>query len=157
MPLLQQVFQTTLPGLKTAYIDTGKVRYVFRDFPLEQIHPHARKAAEAAHCAGEQGKYWEMHDLLFHNQQSLEVEKLKAHARSLQLESTAFDACLEQGKYTDKVQKNYQDGVAAGVRGTPGFFLGKTKADETIQGTLISGAQPLTVFQQAIESLLREQ
>ena len=156
-PFCNRFFQTTLPGLKTAYIDTGKVRYVFRDFPIEQIHPHARKAAEAAHCAGEQGKYWEMHDLLFHNQQALEVEKLKAHAHSLQLESAVFDACLEQGKYTDKVQKNYEDGVAAGVRGTPGFFLGKTKADETMQGTLISGAQPLAVFQQAIESLLKEQ
>ena len=156
-PFCHKFFQATLPELKTTYIETGKVRYVFRDFPLDQTHPHARKAAEAAHCAGEQGKYWEMHDLLFQNQQALEVEKLKAHARSLQLESAAFDACLEQGKYTDKVQKNYEDGAAAGVRGTPGFFLGKTGTDETMQGTLISGAQPLAVFRQAIESLLREQ
>lgn len=156
-PFCNRFFQTTLPELKTAYIDTGKVRYVFRDFPIDQIHPYARKAAEAAHCAGEQGKYWEMHDLLFPNQKALEVEKLKALARRLQLESTAFDTCLEQGKYAARVQKNYADGVAAGVRGTPGFFIGKTRADETIQGTLISGAQPLAVFRQAIESLLREQ
>lgn len=155
-PFCQRFFQTTLPALRTEYIDRGKVRYVFRDFPIDQIHPHARKAAEAAHCAGEQGKYWEMHDVLFQNQPALEIDKLKAYARSLQLDATAFDACLEQNKYTAEVQKDYADGVTAGVRGTPGFFVGKTGSDDTIQGTLISGAQPLAVFRQAIEGLLRK-
>jgi len=155
-PFCRKFFQTTLPGLKTAYIDTGKVRYVFRDFPIDQIHPHARKAAEAAHCAGEQGQYWQMHDVLFQNQPALEVDKLKAYARSLRLDATAFEACLEQNKYATEVQKDYEDGVAAGVRGTPGFFVGQTGSDDTIQGTLISGAQPLAVFRQAIEGLLRK-
>ena len=155
-PFCRKFFQTTLPGLKTAYIDTGKVRYVFRDFPIDQIHPHARKAAEAAHCAGEQGQYWQMHDVLFQNQPALEVDKLKAYARNLQLDATAFEACLEQNKYATEVQKDYEDGVAAGVRGTPGFFVGQTGSDDTIQGTLISGAQPLAVFRQAIEGLLRK-
>jgi len=82
-PFCRRFFETTLPTLKAEYVETGKVRYVFRDFPLDQIHPHARKAAEAAHCAGDQGKYWEMHDLLFQNPQALRVESLKTHARSL--------------------------------------------------------------------------
>jgi protein-disulfide isomerase len=155
-PFCRRYFQTTLPALKTEYIDTGKVRYVFRDFPLDRIHPQARKAAEAAHCAGDQGKYWEMHDLLFQDQQALDLDQLKKYARDLQLDPTAFDTCLEQGKYTAEVQQDYDEGVAAGVRGTPGFFLGKTGADDTIRGTLITGAQPLSVFRQAIEGLLRD-
>ncbi|MBI4641847.1 MAG: thioredoxin domain-containing protein, partial [Candidatus Tectomicrobia bacterium] len=96
--LCSQFFQITLPELKGGYIDTGKVRYIFRDLPLDQIYPHARKAAEAAHCAGDQGKYWEMHDLLFQNQQALQVEKLKGYAGNLDLDLTAFDDCLEKGK-----------------------------------------------------------
>lgn len=155
-PFCKKFFQATLPTLKTEYIETGKVRYVYRDFPIDRIHPHARKAAEAAHCAGDQDKYWQMHDLLFQNQQALALDNLKAYARELQLDTTAFDGCLEDGTYTAEVQKDYDDGVAAGVRGTPGFFLGKTGADDTIQGTLISGAQPLAVFRQAIEGLLRK-
>lgn len=155
-PFCKKFFQTTLPTLKAEYVETGKVRYVFRDFPLDQIHPQARKAAEAAHCAGEQGKYWEMHNVLFQNQQALDLHHLKAHARDLKLDASVFDTCLEDGKYTAKVQQDYDDGLAAGVRGTPGFFLGKTEPDDTIQGTLITGAQPLAVFRQAIEGLLRK-
>lgn len=155
-PFCRRFFQTTLPALQAEYIDTGKVRYVFRDFPLDGIHPQARKAAEAAQCAGEQDKYWAMHDLLFQNQQALQVEHLKTYARRLDLDPTAFGDCLEQGRYTAEVQKDLEDGTTAGVRGTPAFFLGRTGPDDTIQGVLISGAQPLTVFRQAIERLLQE-
>lgn len=156
-PFCRRFFQTTLPAIKAEYIDTGKVRYVFRDFPLDQMHPQARKAAEAAHCAGDQGKYWEMHDALFQNQQALQVEKLKAYARSLNLNAAAFDACLDKGKYGTAVQKNYEEGVAAQIRGTPAFFVGKTRPDNTIQGVLISGAHPIPVFRQEIERLLQQQ
>ena len=156
-PFCRRFFQSTLPALKTEYIKTGKVRYVFRDFPLDQIHPYARKAAEAAHCAGDQDKYWEMHDLLFENQKALQVDNLKAYAGRLGLDSSAFDGCLEKSKYAAKVQQDLKDGVTAGIRGTPGFFIGKTRSDDTIQGTLISGALPPRVFRQAIESLLREE
>jgi protein-disulfide isomerase len=155
-PFCSRFFQTTLPTLTKEYIDTGKVRYAFRDFPLDQIHPHARKAAEAAHCAGDQGKYWEMHDLLFQNQKALEVEKLKAYAKTLNLDATAFNACLDGGKYGTKVEKNLKDGVTAGVRGTPAFFVGKTRPDDTIEGVMISGAHPFPVFRQAIDRLLQE-
>jgi protein-disulfide isomerase len=155
-PFCRKFFATTLPALKTEYIDTGKVRYVFRDFPLDRGHPQARKAAEASHCAGEQGKYWEMHELLFHNQKALQLEHLKAYARRLSLDASAFDACLEQGKYAAAVQKDVEEGTAAGVQGTPGFFLGKTQPDDTVQGIAIKGAQPITAFRQAIDRLLGE-
>jgi protein-disulfide isomerase len=153
-PFCKRFFETTLPALKAEYIDTGKVRYVFRDFPLDQIHPQARKAAEAAHCAGDQGRYWEMHDLLFQNQQALHIEKLGSYARSLQMVPATFDACLEKGKYATEVQKDLEDGLAAGVRGTPAFFVGTTRPDDTIEGVLISGAHPIPVFRQAINRLL---
>jgi len=155
-PFCRRFFETTLPTLKAEYIATGKVRYVFRDFPLDQIHPYARKAAEAAHCAGDQGKFWEMHDLLFQNQQALQVESLKAHARSLRLNGAPFDSCLDRGKYAAEVQKDFDDGVAVGVRGTPSFFIGKTRSDDTIQGTFLSGALPAPIFRQAIDNALRE-
>lgn len=155
-PFCKRFFETTLPTLKAEYIETGKVRYVFRDFPLDQIHPQARKAAEAAHCAGDQGKYWEMHDLLFQSQQALQVESLKTHARSLRLKGTAFDSCLDRGTYAGEVQKDFDDGVAAGVRGTPSFFIGKTRSDDTIQGVYLSGALPTPVFRQAIDNALRK-
>ena len=155
-PFCNRFFQTTLPTIKAEYVDTGKLRYVFRDFPLDRIHPHARKAAEAAHCAGEQGQYWAMHDLLFQSSPALQVEQLKEYAGRLDLDRTVFDACLEQSKYAAKVEKDYQDGATAGVRGTPGFFIGTTQPDDTIQGVLISGARPLAVFRQAIERLLQK-
>lgn len=155
-PYCSQFAQTTLPAIKADYIDTGKVRYVFRDYPLDQIHPYARKAAEAAHCAEDQGKYWEMHDALFKNREALQVEQLKAYARALGLDAVTFDHCLEQGKYASTVQKNYEDGIAAGVQGTPGFFLGKTRPEGTIQGLSIRGAQPVIAFRQAIDRLLGE-
>jgi protein-disulfide isomerase len=153
-PYCRRFFEATLPALQAEYIDTGKLRYVFRDFPLDRIHPQARKVAEAAHCAGEQGKYWEMHDLLFQHQKALQLEQLQAYGRSLGLDSSTFTACLEEAKYASEVQKDIEDGTAAGVHGTPSFFLGKTSASDTIQGISLSGARPITAFRQAIERLL---
>lgn len=155
-PFCSRFFQNTLPTLTTEYIDTGKVRHVFRDFPLDQIHPQARKAAEAAHCAGDQGKYWEMHDVLFQNQKALQTDQLKGYARTLGLDSATFNSCLENGKYSTEIQKDLDDGVKAGVRGTPAFFVGRTKPDNTVEGLLISGAHPFPVFRQEIERLLQE-
>jgi protein-disulfide isomerase len=153
-PYCRQFFETTLPALKAEYIETGRLRYVFRDFPLDRLHSQARKAAEAAHCAREQGQYWSMHDLLFHHQQALQVEQLQAYARRLGLDAIAFESCLEQGTYAAAVQKGVEEGTAAGVQGTPAFFLGKTSAEGTMQGILISGARPITAFQHHIERLL---
>lgn len=99
-PFCRRHLETTLPQLDKDYIATGKLRYVFRDFPLESIHAHASKTAEAPHCAGEQGKYWEMHDRLFANQKALAPEKLPEHAQAIGLKAEAFKTCLDSGKYT---------------------------------------------------------
>ncbi len=152
----RRFFDQTLPDLKTQYIEPGKLRYVFRDFPIDSIHPHARQAAEASHCAGEQGKYWPMHDLLFQNQQSLQVDHLKGYATALGLDATTFGECLAKGTHRERVQQSFTDGINAGVRGTPAFFVGKTRSDGSVEGVLISGARPLSVFRQEIERLLTE-
>lgn len=155
-PFCRQFFETTLPTLKKEYVEGGKLRYVFRDFPIDQLHPHARKAAEAARCAGEQGKYWEMHDVLFQNQEALEPQHLKIYAERLGLDGQAFHVCLEGGKYRTLVQQSYQEGLSAGVRGTPSFLLGKTRPDNTIEGVIITGVRPLRDFRQEIERVLAE-
>ena len=111
-PFCRRFFENTLPALKADYIDIGTVRYVFRDFPLDRIHPQARKAAEAARCAGEQGQYWEMHDQLFQNR-ALRVLQLKGYARNLGLDLTAFEACLDGGTYAAEVDKDVAAGATA--------------------------------------------
>ena len=155
-PFCRQFVTTTLPALKSTYVDAGKLRWVFRDFPLAQIHPNARKASEAARCAGEQGKYWDMHDLLFQNQQALAAEQLPTYADRLALDRAAFGTCLNSGKYAAAVQKNFGDGAAAGVRGTPSFVIGRTRPDDTVEGLLLTGARPLADFRQEIDRLLSE-
>jgi protein-disulfide isomerase len=127
----------------------SKLRVVFRDFPLVQIHKEAVKAAEAAQCANDQGKFWEMHDKLFSNQSKLQVEGLKQSATEIGLDAAAFNQCLDSGKYTAEVQKDAEEGASYGVTGTPAFF---------INGRLLSGAQPLENFVTVIdEELARAQ
>lgn len=155
-PFCRRFEDQTLPKIRAQYVDTGKLRYVFRDFPLDQIHPQARKAAEAAHCAQDQGKYWEAHDLLFQKQQQLQPDDLKAHAKALGLDVNAFSECLDKEKYAKLVQDNLDDGIKAGVRGTPSFFVGKTTKDGSIDGLLISGARPFDDFKREIDRLLAE-
>ena len=156
-PFCRQFFATTFPELKRDYIDTGKVRYVFRDFPLDRLHPQARKAAEAAHCAGDQGKYWEMHDRLFRHQETLAPPQLSEHARALGLDGAIFDTCLNSGTHAARVNKGFRDGLAAGVQGTPGFVVGKTNTGDAVEGTPVIGAQPMEIFRRLIDQLLGEE
>jgi protein-disulfide isomerase len=121
---------------------------VYRDFPLTSIHQYAQKAAEASECADDQGKFWEYHDLLFANQSTLDVDSLKGYAAELDLDTATFNDCLDEGKQSSEVEKDSQDAQAAGVTGTPAFF---------INGQLVSGAQPFSVFQQVIDQLLAEE
>lgn len=118
-PFCRRHLETTLPQLEKDYIATGKLRYMFRDFPLESIHTQASKAAEAAHCAGEQGKYWEMHDRLFANQKALAPEKLPEHAMAIGIKAEPFKKCLESGKYAGKVKSGIAEGEKLGITGTP--------------------------------------
>lgn len=155
-PFCQRFFSMTLPTLKREYVDAGKVRYVFRDSPLDQLHPQARKAAEAAHCAGEQGRFWEMHDMLFQNPKALALPQLAEHARSIGIDGAKFDECLASGRHAARVERGVTDGAAAGVRGTPGFVIGRTTAGDIVEGTPIRGAQPLETFRRIIDQMLAQ-
>ena len=153
-PFCQRFFATTLPALKAEYVATGKVRYVFRDYPIDQLHPQARKAAEAAHCAGDQGKFWEMHDVLFQNSTALAGPQLVDHARAVGLDSAAFSECVSSGRHAARVDQGAKDAAAAGVQGTPGFVIGKTTTSGVIEGTPVRGAQPFDTFRQIIDRAL---
>lgn len=155
-PFCARHHHQTVPRLLEAYVKTGKVKYVVRDFPLESIHPAAVKAAEAPHCAGEGGRYWEMHERLFANPKALAPDDLVAHAQALGLDSQAFKRCLDSGKHASRVSEARAEGERAGVRGTPSFFLGFTEPNSgTITAVAaLRGAVPFVRFEEAIEKLL---
>jgi protein-disulfide isomerase len=136
--------QLTLTTLLSKY--GGRVKLAFRDFPLRRLHPQAQKAAEASRCAAEQGKYWEYHDLLFANPSALDTESLSEHARTLGLNGKQFDSCLAGSKYAAKIERDLAEGRAAGVSGTPGFF---------VNGVFLGGAQPISAFEKIIEAELQ--
>jgi protein-disulfide isomerase len=139
-------FVQTLPALEEEYITTGKVRYVFRNFPILGVQ--SRWAALAAECAHEQGHFWEYHDKLFtlaQQGQELLRSRLKSVAAELGLDVAQFDSCLDSSKYLDEVQEDFAAGQNAGVTGTPAFL---------INGQLIVGAQPIEKFRELIEQEL---
>lgn len=160
-PFCKQSFEELLPQLKRDYIDTGKVKLVYRDFPLD-FHENARKEAEAAECARDQGgvaSYYKYHDQIFTQTESngtgLALTQLPAIAKTLGLNAQQFQECLDSGKYAEEVEKDYQDGMAAGITGTPGWFIGKTGDDNTITAPAVEGAQPYSVFKTIIEEQLK--
>jgi protein-disulfide isomerase len=124
----------------------GKVRLVFRHYPLD-FHPFAQKAAEAAACAQDQGKFWELHDKMFTNQGKLAVDDLKGYAKSVGLDGSRFDKCLDSGEKKPLVEEDMKAGTAAGVSGTPAFF---------INGVFINGAQPYEQIKQAVDRELKK-
>lgn len=135
------------PTVKQLIAEYGdKVYYVLRDYPLD-FHPNAKKAAEAAQCAGDQGKYWEYSDMIWANQGTIDPANLKKFAADLKLDTKKFDACLDTGKYTAEVEKDFADGNKAGVSGTPSFF---------INGTPIFGAHPLEKFKELVDRALEK-
>jgi protein-disulfide isomerase len=148
-PYCSRHYQQTYPHIVEQYVETGAVRYVFKDFPLTQIHPQATKAAEAARCALDQDAFLEMHDILFDRQQDWSGTNPNAiftgYANELGLNEDEFSECLDSNQYEAAVLADLQEGVGFGVTGTPSFF---------INGYALTGAQPLSVFQEAIESLL---
>jgi protein-disulfide isomerase len=132
----------TVKRVRETYGD--KVRFVFRHFPLD-FHPDAQKAGEAAACAGEQGRFWQMHDWMWENTQKLGVAELKANAQAVGLDAAAFASCLDSGRYADLVERDIRAGQGYGVSGTPAFF---------INGRPLIGAQPFESFQQVIDDEL---
>ena len=151
-PFCLRHFQQTLPQLQPL-IESGQVRYIFKDFPIHSIHPEAQKAHESARCAreleGDEG-FWNMHDLIFARQNEWannpnHVDVFKAYANEMGLSQGNFDECLDSDRYADAVNAQVREGQQLGVSGTPSFF---------INGQPLVGAQPFSVFQQSIETLL---
>lgn len=140
-PYCQQA-QPALAKLETEY--RGKIVFAYKDTPLP-MHPHAEKAAEAAHCAENQGKYWEFHDLLFSSKQ-LEVPQLKEQARKLKLDGTAFDKCLDSGEEASKVAAQLHEAEKLGIQGTPSFF---------INGHFVAGALDFDTLRGMVDDELR--
>ncbi len=122
------------------------VRWAFRDFPIASLHPKAPKVAEAARCAGEHGKFWEYHDLLFDHQAQATTEDFKQFADQLKLDPKSFESCLDSGKQQAAVKSDLEEGARLGITGTPTFF---------INGRMLVGAQPLETFRKVIDSELR--
>jgi protein-disulfide isomerase len=151
-PFCRRFDVETFPRLKKEWIDAGKLRYVVRDLPLE-FHPRAQKASEASHCAADQGKYWEMREVLVQNQQKLDPASLVAHAKSLGLAEAPFRQCLEGGKHAAPVKASLDEARKLGVSGTPTFVIGRTGGD-ALKGVKVIGALPFAVFEQRLKEQL---
>jgi protein-disulfide isomerase len=155
-PFCGRHYRETMPLLEKEFIDAGKIRYAFKDFPIESLHREAIKAHEAANCAADQNKYWPMHSRLFANPRPLGPEQLRAHASAVGVELGAFQQCLDSGKHAKTVQQAVTDAVAAGATGTPAFFLGVVdQGGQSLKAMrFISGAQPYARFKQEIDAVL---
>jgi len=156
-PFCAKFHEATLEQIEQQYISTGKVNFVYRDFPVQSTHPNAIPASLASECADDQDKFWEMHDLIFENQRSWQdleitqsVEMFKQYAIEISLDSNKFDSCLESGEHLEEIRNDLNDGRTYGVTGTPGFFVG----NEKIGFVKIMGAQPFSSFQQVIDGQL---
>ncbi len=156
-PFCRSWYSESKSQLDKEYIETGKVQFIYKDFPLS-FHPMAQTYAEAARCAGDQEKYWEMHDKIFDEQNkfgqgtisNITQENIKSWATELGMNAATFNSCLDSGKYAQAIQSNFAEGQQVGVSGTPSFIIGKRNGS----GQLIVGAQPYSVFKSAIEANL---
>ena len=156
-PFCARFHDNTLPQLEQNYISTGKVNFVYRDFPIQNIHPNAVPAALVSECADDQNKFWKMHDKIFETQnvwQDLEpnqaVGMFRQFALDVGLDMEKFDACVSSGEHLQEINNDLNDGRTYGVTGTPGFFVGNDK----LGFTKITGAQPFSSFQGIIEKQL---
>ena len=153
-PYCGRYMRETHPQLERDYIATGKIRYVFRHYPLTGPHPHAMKAAEAGECGRVQGKFWPLHDRLFANQKKLEPPSLVDHARAAGLDMKAFETCLN-GQAVAAVQADLDAGNRAGISATPTFFFGFAQKDGSVHVVeKLVGAKPYAAFQTVLDRLL---
>jgi protein-disulfide isomerase len=158
-PFCLKYFQQTLPQIEEHYIRTGKIRYVFRDFPVDELHPDAIRAHEAAHCAGEQGKFWQLHVKLFSKPGSHTPEQIAARASEAGLSADRFTACVGAGQYTDSIRASAKEAARLGADGTPAFFVGirdlATNQLRIVQA--MTGAHPYETFAKVIDAVLQQQ
>ncbi len=155
-PFCRRHMLQTLPKIKKNYIDTGKIQYVMRDFPLD-FHRHAKSAAIAANCAGEQQAYWPMHEKLFTTKGAKGQALYRQLAKQLLLDEKQFIACLDDPAQAQEVAADLADGKRVGVSGTPAFFIGKLENQQLVDAVFINGAQSYGKFSKVIDSLLSEQ
>ncbi|MGH8566427.1 MAG: DsbA family protein [Gammaproteobacteria bacterium] len=153
-PFCQRFHTQTFPKLKETYIDTGKIRYIFRDFPLD-FHGQAKGTAIAANCAGKQDRYWDMHHALFADQKRLGPALYEGLAGTLGLDVTAFLACTQDDEQGREVSGDSAYAQSLGVSGTPTFFVGRLEGGRLVQAKRITGAQSFQAFAQVIDSLLQ--
>jgi protein-disulfide isomerase len=156
-PFCRRHAQQVLPELVKNYVDTGKVKYVMKEFPIPNLHPQAEGASQAALCAQDQGKYWEMHDALFAKGGDMGPEQLKARAAELKLKEGKFAKCLDGKQTAERVAADQAQGQKLGVQGTPNFFLGRADPKNPGQVILtqrIPGAVGYPVFSGAIDAML---
>ncbi len=151
----KKFFHDTFPKLLSEYIETGKVRFVYRDYPRGLGSP--LRAADAARCAGEQNAYWPMHDRLFNSDGQFSPDNLNKFATELQLKQGQFSKCLDEHKYFPDIEKDLKDAGSLGIRGTPAFVLFPTKVPDDPNLILIPGAFPYETFKEEIEKLLNLQ
>ena len=156
-PFCKRHVDATLPDIEKNYVATGKVRYVFMDYPLDRIHPLAAKAAEASHCAAEQRKFWQMHARLFASQDELDRDGLVAHAKALGLDGRSFASCLDSGKYAGRIKASMAQGDKLGIDGTPAIVLARNRNGSIEAVRLVVGAQPFEVLKQEVDRLLAEE
>lgn len=152
-PFCQRFHVQTFAELKKNYIDTGKLRFVSRDLPLD-FHPNALQAAQAGRCAGEQGQFWAMRDRMNSNPEKLDMASLAEFALDLKLNVANFRGCIESGKYKNAIRSDSQTAEKIGANGTPSFVLGRS-TPEGVDGELIIGAMPYEVFDQKLKALAR--
>ena len=152
----QAFFRDTYFKIREHYIDTGKIKYIVCDFPLSSIHPNAYKAAEAARCAAEQGKYWEMRTLLLASQSAVTASNLAEHAQTLGLDLVDFQQCLDRGHQSSAIARGVETARGMGVKGTPSFAFGFLQANrrQVSIDRMVRGAPSYSFFQQTIDQLL---
>ena len=147
-PFCRQFNTAVYERLKTKYIDTGKVRFVSRDLPLD-FHSNALNASVSSRCAGEQNKFWAMREQLISHADKLEAAQITGYAQSVGLDMSKFQSCVDSGKYVPAIRADIAEASSVGILGTPSFVLGKTAAAE-FEGVKLVGAQPFEVFEKAI-------
>jgi protein-disulfide isomerase len=153
-PFCQQFHNTSYAQIKTNYIDTGKIKFVSRDFPLG-FHENAMRGAVAARCAGEQGKYWELRHAMIVNASQLQPDKIEGYAANNSMDVNKFKACVAADKFKASIDKDIAEGTAAGINGTPSFVLGRVK-DGKLQGVRMVGAMPYAQFDAKIKEMLAQ-
>jgi protein-disulfide isomerase len=151
-PFCNRFTTTTFPELKKSYIDTGKLRFVTRDLPLP-FHQHALKAAQATRCGGEQGKFWQLKDVLIRNSDRLTPDLITALAREAALDMTAFKTCMESDRHLAEIRESSAAAQGIGINGTPSFVVGRMNG-EYLDGVVVVGAQPIGAFAPLIDELL---